>query len=180
MKKILLSLSIMLCTLGGFTQNSIQRPINPDKNVGVFGGTYSQLNFVDHLEFGVITGVNFKDIAMVGPYYQKSIKGTDLYGIHAQVNVNPKAYYFTIGYSVKVGLVDHKFLYIEPGMTMQHNSNNDKFRFCHTIGYVGGWPSYSFGVIFGNFGEKWWRNPYYPKDNSLLKGGYQKRHLEND
>ena len=93
------------------------------KNINKKGGLIKMNEWVDYKQ--IKTQVSFKDIAMVGPYYQKSIKGTDLYGIHAQVNVNPKAYYFTIGYSVKVGLVDHKFLYIEPGMTMQHNSNND-------------------------------------------------------
>lgn len=135
-------------------------PMKPTKNnVGGFVGPYVSVNLVDYVEYGVVGGINFKDFVLVGPYYQKSIKSNDYFGLYTQINVNPRTHYFNLGFSMKSGFVNGKYLSFEPGMSIQHNTMNDRFKFIHAITFVGGWPAYTFGVWIGNFHEKWWKNP---------------------
>ena len=157
MKKLLLLLLVFCTTLS--SAQTFNRPANPDKNIGLFGGPYLQLNVIDVLEFGVVGGVNMKDIFMVGPYYQVSVEGNQFYGLYTQINFTPKEYYFTIGGCLRTGLVNHKYLSLEPALTIQHNNQFDNIKFTHQIGFTGSMVSYNFGILFGNFGMKWWQNP---------------------
>jgi len=131
----------------------------PAPNITGFGGPYMQLNLVDYAEVGAMGGVNFKDVFLLGGYYQHSIRNNNFCGVYTQFNVNPKHYYFHVGYYLKTGVVNGKYLSFEPGMSIQHNTADDRFKFTHAIGFVGGWVSYSFGVWFGNFNEKSWAKP---------------------
>lgn len=162
MKRLLITLlfGIIFNTTQAQTFN---RPVNPESNIGLYGGAYTQLNLVDYAEFGGMVGVNFKDIVMVGPFYQTSIYSNDYYGLYTQFNINPKQYYVTIGLATRIGLVNGKYIRVEPALTFQHNTLNDNMKFCHQLGITNGLPSYNFGVIFGNFGMKWWKNTGYFK-----------------
>jgi hypothetical protein len=164
MKRLLLL--TLLCFGLSFTQaQTFNRPINPEQNIGVFGGPYLSFNAVDYVEYGALAGVNFKDMFLVGPYYQRSIKNNDFYGLYTQWNVNPKEYYFTLGFALRTGFVNGRFASLEPAMTMQ-STVRDNIRITHQIGLTGGLPSYNIGIIFGNFGMKWWKNPDFRKMNS--------------
>jgi len=160
MKNLLIYLSIVFFSLNLFSQETFNQPTNPEKNVGLFGGPYLQLNTFNYLEFGLLGGINFKDVVMVGPYYQKSIFNDDFYGLYSQINLWPKEYYFTVGLACRVGFVNNKYLGFEPAMTIQHNNMNDRFKIIHQIGFSGGpLPSYNIGILFGNFGMKYWKKP---------------------
>ena len=131
------------------------KPSNPDKNLGAFAGAYLSANLVEYLEIGALGGVNFKDRLMVGGFYQRSLEN-DYYGSYAQLNINPKSYWFTVGIALRVGLAEGKYIVLEPAITMQ-NVINKNVKLIHQIGITGGFPSYNIGVAFGNFGKKWWK-----------------------
>lgn len=162
MKRFFLALMLVISSTFVSAQYDIKplgRPSNPSPNISYFVGPQVSLNLVDYAAFGAMGGVSFKDIFLMGPFYQHSIRNTNYYGLYTQVNVNPKHYFFTIGFTCKAGLLENKYLSFEPGMAINHTTYNDKFKFSHNITFVGGWPAYSFGVWYGNFGEKWWKNP---------------------
>lgn len=129
-------------------------------DITLFGGPHLQISAHEYAEFGVIGGFNFKDIVLVGPYYQHSVRNNNFYGLYTQVNTNPKHYFVTVGFAAKVGYVNTDYLTFEPYMTVQHNTSDDRFKFTHAIGFTSGFfPSYSFGFWFGNFEQKYWKKP---------------------
>jgi len=166
MKKLLFLLLISFSTLG-FSQytetksyTELENPYKPTPNFTLYGGGYAFVNFVEYAEFGVMGGVNMKDIFMVGPYYQYSIKGNHFYGLYTQVNITPKHYFATLGLALRTGyLHDSGKMSVEGGLTFQHNTLSDRIKFIHQLGFTAWMPHYGFGVLFGNFGPKQWRNP---------------------
>ena len=169
MKKALLILGLFLASLTCSAQfTEISRPSNPAPNFTLCGGPYVSFNFAEFIEPGAGVYVNMKDIFMVGPFYQYGIRNDNhLYGMYTHINFFPKEYYISVGLGARWGTYNMKQLTVEPMMIIHHNTRNDRMRFTHNIGIVGGWPSYSFGVIFGNFGEKWWKHPskqYFSKN----------------
>ena len=162
MKKIVLLIALMATTLLSNAQ-VFGHPANPAPNFTICGGPYLNFNLVEYAEPGVMVGVNMKDIFMVGPFYQYGIKNNNhLYGMYTHINFFPKEYYISLGFGARWGTYDFNQLTVEPMMVIQVNGrNSDKWRHTHNIGFVGGWPSYTFGIVFGNFGEKWWNNPSY-------------------
>jgi len=151
MIKIILLLSV-IATL------SVNAQQVKEKNIGGFAGLYTQVNFAEYLEFGALLGVNLKNRALVGLYYQKGLKGNSYSGLYTQVNFNPKCYYFNLGLALRAGLVNGKYLSLEPALTMQWNGKNDSYRIIHQLGITAGFPSYSIGFVFGKFRDKNWEN----------------------
>lgn len=149
---------------------TINRPADPAPNFSLSAGPYISFNLVEFVEPGFGAYLNMKDIFMVGPFCQRGIRNSNtLVGMYTHVNFIPKEYYLTVGLGARWGTYDFKHLTVEPMFVIQHNNMSDRLRFTHNIGIVGGFPSYSFGVIVGNFGEKWWMHPSTSKLYSKRK-----------
>lgn len=162
MKKFLITIIIALMSMTSMAQlGKVPRPSHVNPNFTVCGGPYLSLNFVEFVEPGAGVYLNMKDIFMVGPFYQYGVRNNNhLFGMYTHINFFPREYYITVGLGARWGTYDFKKMTVEPMMVIQHNPpSSDRYRFTHNIGVVGGWPAYTFGVIFGNFGEKYWKAP---------------------
>jgi len=165
MKKLVLFLSLLFSI--GFLNAQVEltypNPPNAAPDITVFGGPTASLSIAG-FGYGALGGVSLKDIVLVGGFTQFNLRGDNFTGVYIQGNVNPKYHWFHIGYSLKTGLVNGKYVSLEPAMVVQ-NKLNDRFKLSHAIGMVHGLPSYSFTLMIGNFGQKWWRNPLMTKNN---------------
>lgn len=178
MKKLVLFLSLLF-TIGlanAQIELTYPNPPNPAPDVTLFGGPFTQISFAG-FEYGAVGGVSIKDYALIGGFTQFNLRGDNFTGIYLQGNVNPKYHWFHIGYSLKTGLVNGKYIALEPAMTVQHKFN-DRLKLGHAIGMVHGLPSYSITLMIGNFGKKWWRNPLMSRYMEEYKIEVQNFYLE--
>jgi hypothetical protein len=127
--------------------------------VTYFVGPSFEVSFAQGFEYGAVGGVNFKNISNVAVFTQFDLNNNNFSGVFLQININPKDYYFTIGYSLKVGLINGQYISLEPAMEIQHTSLDDKRKFSHSLGFVSGLPSYTFRLWFGDFGQRFWKRP---------------------
>ena len=158
MKKFVLLLSLLFTI--GFTNGQGLIPANPPDpapDLSLFGAPIAGASIYG-FNAGVMGGLNLKDIVMVGGFTQFDHSGTNVSGLYLQSNINPKMYWFHIGFSVKAGLVNGKYLTVEPALIAQNTLSNH-IKLGHAIGIAGGAPSYQMSLIFGNFGKNWWKNP---------------------
>lgn len=160
MNKFILLLCFILSTIIVNSQYSdTVNTTNKTNNFSPLLMPYTTINAADYFESGVMVGLNTKDIVLLGGFWQKSVLNNDFAGIYTQVNFNPKSHDFHVGVLLKTGWVNCKYLSLEPSIIIQHNIKDDRFRLSHSISIIGGWPSYTFGFMFGNFKEKVWKNP---------------------
>jgi len=156
MKKVIIVLALSL-GINNLQAQEFNKPLNPVKDNGAFGGVYTSFNLLEYVEFGAVGGINLKDKLLLGGFYQKSIFNNDFYGIYTQANLNPREYYFTIGLALRTGFTSNGRFAIEPALTVQ-NTISDKIRIIHQVGITGTFISYNIGIAFGNFGMKWWED----------------------
>ena len=72
MKKIIVAL-ILILGINNIKAQEFNKPLNPIKDNGAFGGMYTSFNLLDYVEFGGVAGVNIKDRFLLGGFYQKQI-----------------------------------------------------------------------------------------------------------
>ena len=156
MKKIIVAL-ILILGINNIKAQEFNKPLNPIKDNGAFGGMYTSFNLLDYVEFGGVAGVNIKDRFLLGGFSNTYPSNNDFYGIYTQANLNPREYYFTIGLALRTGFTNYGKIAFEPALTVQ-KTIGDNIKIMHQIGITGGFVSYNIGIAFGNFGMKWWED----------------------
>ncbi len=121
-----------------------------------FGGPTGELTIVG-LEFGGLAALTWRDRFAIGAFSQWRLNGEAFYGGYTQFIINPEDQFFHIGFSAKIGSVNHKYIILQPAMEMQMTLNNYT-KLAIGIGFAYSFASLQVRWLFGNFRPKYWKS----------------------
>ncbi len=132
-----------------------------ENEVGLIGGMYYQISQAEAVEQGFLLGVNAKDKYYFGAIYQIGQKGHPFFGTSFTYSCTKRLPHITAGFNIKSAFIENKYLYVEPAVYIDWSVlDSDNFRALGSIGFIQKSFSFNIGLIYGNFGKKFWENKH--------------------